>query len=163
MPFMYEITFLPERVATRFYGSRGNYYLMSGVGTLKLLLQLVWCRKCGDFSEAERLPSMEEIDARIATIRRWGEQFRMQGIPGEEKGSLKREMEELTLRRAWRHDRVTPPKCIKCGSLSFVLLNEGVVANPTGSGTIEIRTVGMCSSDFNDWTFTPEGDRIRSD
>lgn len=44
------------------------------------------------------------------------------------------------------------------------MLPEGVpVPHPHGDGMIQIDCVGMCSTSFNEWFFTPEGDRIPRD
>ena len=37
------------------------------------------------------------------------------------------------------------------------------IANPAGVGQLQIDCVGMCSTKFNEWFFTPEGDRIPRD
>jgi hypothetical protein len=41
------------------------------------------------------------------------------------------------------------------------MLPEGVpVPHPSGEGMIQIDCVGMCSTSFNEWFLTPQGDRI---
>lgn len=73
-------------------------------------------------------------------------------------------IERAQKRRRWRERRSAPPKCIRCGSTEITTLpNNKPVPNPEGDGTITVSISGMCSTDFNEWYFTPEGDRIPRD
>lgn len=40
---------------------------------------------------------------------------------------------------------------------------NGTAPNPAGTGTVEVRLRGTCSTDFNNGFFTPEGERIPRD
>jgi hypothetical protein len=73
-------------------------------------------------------------------------------------------LREARRRREWLQARRWPPKCIRCGTTDVVDLPEGrAVLHPAGNGTITLSWVGMCSTPFNEWFFTPEGDRIPRD
>jgi len=60
---------------------------------------------------------------------------------------------------------LAPPKCIHCGSTDIVVLPVNqAVAHPEGRGMIEVTCAGMwCSTRFNEWFLTPEGERIPRD
>ena len=71
---------------------------------------------------------------------------------------------KATRRRAWRERRTSPPRCIRCGSTDVVVFPIGEpVPHPAGPGAIEVSITGMCSTSFNEWFFTPEGERIPRD
>lgn len=50
-----------------------------------------------------------------------------------------------------------------CGSSEIVPLTLGSVVEISEGVTVMVRVVGMCSTDFNEWFYTPEGDRIPRD
>jgi hypothetical protein len=66
---------------------------------------------------------------------------------------------ELRLRREWRLRRSSPPKCLICGSTAIVPLEHGKAVRIAG-GTVRCHCVGMCSTHFNEWRFSSEGDLI---
>jgi hypothetical protein len=63
-------------------------------------------------------------------------------------------------------NRVSAPRCLECGQTELSKLQFGEeIADPrrSSSGTIRIECVGLCSTEFNNWFFTPQGRRIRLD
>jgi hypothetical protein len=171
MPAFYEIRWLPEGRTDKFAGSRGNYYEFSKSDRLDLHSVPVWCHRCGKITHGEELSTIDDIDKQIRDLNDpSSELYRMtrHGVLDELLGKgdefLHEQIAELQRRRRWREERKSPPKCIHCGTTQIVALPMGVpVPNPGGPGQIQVDCVGMCSTNFNEWFFTPEGDRIPRD
>jgi hypothetical protein len=158
MPAVYEIKFLPSGEVREFYGSRGDYYELEDGSHINVLSGPVWCHRCNDFTDGEYVGSLEEIDQHLEELRdplsKWsrGLRFRQSHI------------ESLEQRRRWLMGRVSPPKCLECGSAEVVVFPRGErVKNPTGTGWVEVTVTGHCSTSFNNRFYTPEGDRIPRD
>ena len=165
---MYEILVRPHGRAELFPGTRGNYYELDDGKHIDVETTPVWCRRCGDFRHGERIEPVAEIDRQLADLHNprsklyqlyahdYLEECKDLGPMGP--------IPELMLRRAWRENRVSPPRCIECGSTDIVVfpINQPV-PDPAGRGTVEVRSRGMCSTAFNEWFFTPEGQRIPRD
>jgi hypothetical protein len=170
MPGVYEIRWLPNGPTEKFYRSRGNYYEFSESDRLKLHTVPVWCDRCGNFTEGENLSTVEEIDNQIRDLNDpTSEAYRMTRHGSLEKDFGKGEsflqdrLAELARRRTWREARKSPPKCIYCGSSEIHMFPDGAPGPHPDGGLIQIVCVGMCSTCFNEWFFTPEGDRIPRD
>jgi hypothetical protein len=166
VPAYYEIKFLPDGRVEEFAGSRGNYYEFDDGSRLDVEAVPAWCRRCGDIAHGERVEPLEKIDRHLAELQDPGSEFCRMAI-----GAMT-DPEELRLhlidkwqkRRRWRAGRKSPARCILCGSTDLVIFPlDEPVPHPGGDGTIEVSCVGMCSTEFNDWFFTPEGERIPRD
>ena len=171
MPGTYEIEFLPERRTSKLAGSRGNYYESADGTRMNLVAEPIWCCGCNAVSEGERIESVAELDRQLADLRDprselygllakdWLGEFKDLGEAFTQNHTVEREQ-----RKRFRVQRVAPPKCIRCECTEIVPLPEGQsVPHPTGAGSIRCTSVGMCSTSFNNWFFTPEGDRIPRD
>lgn len=172
MPGLYEIRYQPEGRVEQFAGSRGNFYEFSDGSRIDLVSVPAWCRQCGDIRHGEQTESVEAIDEELAELldpTTWA--FQRYSDPsfveifGREVGEKVRDsrIEALKARRRWREQRVSPAKCIYCGSTDIIVPGCEPFPNPAGAGTIQIGGIGMCSTEFNQWFFTPEGDRIPRD
>jgi len=170
MPGYYEIRWLPDGRTEKFAGSRGHYYEFSESDRLEFDAGPVWCHRCGTITHGESLSTIEEIDQQIRDL----------GDPSSELFSMtqnsllaemghgeefrREQITELQRRRRWRESRKSPPRCIQCGTTEILPLPLGVpVPNPLGKGEIQIDCIGIFSTDFTGWFFTPEGDRIQRD
>jgi hypothetical protein len=172
MPAMYDINFSDGR-GGKFFGTRGNYYEFADGTRLDMHSTPAWCHRCGAIANAERIESFAELEQQLAdlhdptselyklTTRNLLEDF----VPSFGRDFHASQVAETERRRAWRRTRVAPPKCIGCGSTDVLILPfDEPVPHPTEPGvTITLRCVGMCSTNFNEWFFTPEGDRIPRD
>jgi hypothetical protein len=172
MPGLYEIRWLPEGRTEKFPGSRGNYYEFSESDRLNLHSVPVWCHRCVKITHGEELSTVDEIDKQIRDLNDpSSESYHVSRIdvldellPDKGDQLLQERIAELRRRRRWREGRQSPPKCIYCGTSEILVLPMVVpVPNPIGDGEIQIDCVGMCSTIFNEWFFTPEGDRIPRD
>jgi hypothetical protein len=133
MPGLHEVTFLPSGEVRQLAGSRGNYYLLEDGFLLEVRTTPAWCRQCRDFTEGEHLEPLDELD------QAWVEERR----------------------KEWRRERCSPAKCLSCGSADLLILPfDEETPSPTGQGTLLLRWMGMCSTDWNNWYFMPEGERI---
>jgi hypothetical protein len=171
MPAMYEIRWQPDGPMEQFAGSRGNYYEFAESDHLDLYSVPVWCHRCGRITDGENLSSVEEIEKQISELNDSSSQlYRMtrHGVLDKWFGKgdefLQNRLTELLRCRRWRESRKEPPKCIHCGTTDILEFPIGVpVPSPRGDGEVQIDCVGMCSTRFNEWFFTPEGDRIPRD
>ena len=170
MPVFYEIRWLLEGRTQKFAGSRGNYYEFTGSDRLDLHSVPAWCHRCSNITHGEDLSTVEEIDKQIrdfddpaSDLYRLAQNTLLSEL-GHGDEFRRERIAELQRRKHWRQARRSPPKCIRCGTTEIVLLPIGVrVPNPAGDGEIQVDCVGMCSTSFNEWFFTPEGDRIPRD
>ncbi len=165
MPGMYEITLLPKKEVHRFYGTRGNYYQLPDGSKLDVHGSLVWCRQCQAFLEAEWLQSVPEIEQAVVAYSdvNSAESQRVLQVSGvgDKAGFLAEQLAERTTRLQWRRSRTSPPKCLECGTTDVADLGDGQeIASPCSPGTLIIELVGMCSTAFRNYFYTPEGDRI---
>ena len=173
MPAFYEIRWLPDGRTQNFAGSRGNYYEFADGSRLDVHTTPVWCRHCGKVTHGEKIEALAEIDQQLADLHDPASElyrFTRRSLLPELDELMPRDkfrldmIEEAAKRRRWREQRRSGPKCIVCGSTDiFVFPISQQVPHPAGPGTIEVRIVGMCSTSFNEWFFTPEGDRIPRD
>ena len=171
MPAFYQITFLPQGRVVEFAGCRGNYYEFDDGSHLDLHTTPAWCHPCGKITHGEELETLEDIDRQLADLRNprsdlyrfLARDFNHEYKDLGEAFTLKHSEERLQ-RRRWRAARVSPPRCIHCGSTDVVVFPvDQPVRNPAGPGTVEVSIKGMCSTSFNEWYFTPEGERIPRD
>ena len=166
MPALYRLTFLPEGRTEDFAGSRGNYYRLADGAEIELYSGPVWCERCAEATHGEEIESVQQIDRRIADLERLAAEIRREmtrpplptpDAPGDR--DQQEQIAELRLRREWRSRRRSPPKCLICGSTAIVPLGHGNPIRITG-GTVRCQCVGLCSTVFNQWRFSPEGDLI---
>ncbi len=165
MPGMYEITLLPEKEVHCFYGTRGNYYQLPDGSKLDVHGNPVWCRQCQTFSEVEWLQSVPELEQAIADYSdvSSAKSQRILQLSGlrDKAASLAKRLAERTTRLQWRGGRISPPKCLECGTTNVVDLGSGQeIVSPCSPGTLTIELVGMCSTAFRNYFYTPEGDRM---
>jgi ribosomal protein S27AE len=171
MPVMYEIEYLPEKLVAEFAGSRGNYYEFADGGHIDISTEPVWCYRCGKITHGESIEPLTEIENQLTELldpcsERCRELLAPYLPDREEVGQafLREWIEKMKHRYQWRAERRSPPKCIRCGSSSILAFDtDRPIPNPAGEGTIEVRVVGLCSTSFNEWFFTPEGERIQRD
>lgn len=171
MPGMYEIRFLPDGPVAEFAGSRGNYYELDDGSHLDMHTTPIWCLHCGKVTHGERIESLEEIDRQLADLNdsnsdlyRMTARGTLHELTGGGDDYLQKRVDELLRRRRWRERRISPAKCILCGSTDiFVFPVNQESPNPAGPGTVEVKIVGMCSTSFNEWFFNSEGNRVPKD
>jgi hypothetical protein len=165
MPALYEIRHLPQGTTEEFAGSRGNYYEFEDGSRIDVWSRPAWCRRCGDYTHGESIESLDEIDQQLRDLEDPQSELYQFIQRGVSKGRFRRRwIEMIKQRRRWREGRVSPPRCLLCGSTELVSLPEGVeIPNPRGTGTVVLNVIGHCSTWFNEWFFTPEGERIPRD
>src|SRR4051795_3674685 len=115
MPAVYQIRFLPSGETREFYGSRGDHYELEDGPHIDVWSRPVWCHRCNDFTDGEYVGRLEEIDQHLEELR----------DPSSElsRGLRYRPtiIEGLEQRRRWLTGRVSPPKCLECGSTEIVV------------------------------------------
>jgi hypothetical protein len=171
MPAVYEIRFLPDGRVQRVAGSRGNYYEFPDGSRIDMQTTPAWCRRCRELTEGESIESLKEIDRQLAdlddpssTLYRMTARGVLHELTGGGEEYRQQTIERTHARRRWREARQSPPRCIACGTTDiFIFPFDQPAPNPAGPGMVELRCVGMCSTSFNEWFFTPEGERIPRD
>jgi hypothetical protein len=171
VPAFYALTYQPDGRVERFAGSRGNYYEWTDGTRLEMDTTPAWCHACAAVRHGEQLQTVEELDQQIAALHDPRSELyrsRAKDYNGEHKdlgeAFARRYRAPLEQRRVWRAARASPPRCTACGSTDLYIYPLDVtVPNPAGEGSVTVRVLGMCSTDFNEWFFTPEGDRIPQD
>ena len=175
MPSFYTISFEPGGQTEDFHATRGSYYLWPDGTRLDLNAAPVWCRRCDAVREGEVVESTAVLDKLIADLQD-PTSLMYQFVQAADLSHLKPgstdapsrnprvdlhdDIERARRRRRGRTERVSPAKCLTCGSTELVLLDRRPVPHPSGTGTIEARHAGFWSGIFPRWAFTPEGDRI---
>lgn len=165
MPGLYKVTLLPEGKVHSLSGTRGNYYQLPGGQTLTVRAIPIWCRQCQAFSEGENIKSVEELERDVADCSDVNSAQSRRILDSryfrDKSGILAKRLAESRTRLEWRQDRSALPKCLACGTTDVMDLGDGQeIVSPCSLGTLTIAWVGMCSTAFRNYYYTPEGDRI---
>jgi hypothetical protein len=143
----------------------GESYYELGSLLLPVDARIVWCAPCNAFSSGERL----DDEARRAT--RLTKMFWRHHADDRSKfmedALLSRLRRDASERMAWyeylRRRRVSPPRCLNCGSTEIVAVDEEReerAYHPAGTGHIGFAT-GIRYSTAMCIVYTPEGIRLR--
>jgi hypothetical protein len=132
-----------------------------------------WCGAYRQVVYAERLEELPALETELQQDALRGEEF-YSGLalpPGRDwREERDRHLSELRCRIEWRRSRVSPPKCLECGSSSILLIpvtdddddengESPEIEHPDCGGCLRVVAVGLARS--RDWVFyTPEGDKI---
>jgi len=155
MPGFYRITFRPSGKSIEFAGTRGEKYVCPDGTEVAVRANPIWCLECGKITHGEHLETLEELDRNIADFE----------DPTSEPSRLFQrsrdvQLQKLKQRRIWLTKRRSPAKCLDCGCTRIIHLSPNPLPHPVAQGTIECAWIGMCSTDFTNRPYTPEGDRI---
>lgn len=176
MPGYYELKFPDASLNSKYAGMRGNYYELPDGSLVALKSTPCWCKDCNQVTDGEWIESVEELERRLQDLQDpQSERFQfhdegqqiIQNIIPEFEGIGLREkaLERSSERLRWRRLRKALPKCIVCGSSSIFFpdeSNDGAVVVDC-KVVVHIKIRGMCSTKFNEWYFTVDGDRILRD
>lgn len=161
MPAVYEIRFLPEGRIEELSGSRGNYYEFPDGRRMEVETTPVWCRPCGRVTEGEEVETLAQIDRELADLHDpTSERYRSTQRPPRDDGHELRLflIDRARRRRTWREVRVSPAKCLACGSADIVVFpDQQPVPHPAGTGTVTVACVGLCTTLPTGRIFTPAG------
>lgn len=159
----------------------GNYwlghldrsYLLAPRQRVPLHDGAAWCCACCAFVAAERLMSLDEIDAELKRAKSDAAAFQPEptqatdGTPGPSvdpheraRAHRREEVENWERLRDWRLTRVSPRKCLQCGSTIVRLLGHARRhRHPITDEPIEIELACHMSMTIHE-LYTPEGDAI---
>ncbi|HEX8913617.1 MAG TPA: hypothetical protein VF796_14760 [Humisphaera sp.] len=166
MPGFYLLTYLPSARTEHYADSRGYYYRLGDGREIDVRVSPVWCPRCSGVTDGEEIEPVREIDMRIADAERLAAEIRRDmetwlvthsDAPGDR--IVRADIEALRLRRSWRERRVSPPRCLDCGSTGILPLPQGKPVRVPG-GSIRCECIGHCSTILADRYFTAEGERI---
>lgn len=175
MPATFTIKYLQSGHTEETWLTRGIYYEFADRSTIEVLTHLVWYETCRKFTEGEWIELPSQIRQQIAELNDSGsdaykfaewndEQIRMANPRGTSESFRLSRIADLESRLEWRTHRSSPPKCIFCGNSDIIYPltideTESELEIP-GLGKVRIESAGISSTDFMNWFFTPEGDRI---
>ena len=153
---------------------RGIYYEFPDGCLIDLETHLAWCANCRTFTDGELIQSPDEIRQQIADLQNpesaaykfaeWNEQQIEMATGKSDANYRESRITQLASRLKWRLQRIAPPKCIQCGSTDIVFPlsmdeTESEIEIPD-VGPVRVESAGISSTEFMNWFFTPEGDRI---
>ncbi len=119
MPAVYEIKFLPGGETLEIYGSRGDSYEFEDGTQIGVISKPVWCRWCRQFTDGESIEDLEEIDQLLTDLHDRSSEV-SRGLHHR-----LRIIEQMEQRRRWLSGRLSPPKCLECGSTEIVVFRQG--------------------------------------
>tara|TARA_R110002049_G_scaffold133887_2_gene293272 strand:+ start:177 stop:740 length:564 start_codon:yes stop_codon:yes gene_type:complete len=171
VPSFYTIRFSDSETDVEWCGARGFYYEFGDGTNIGLRPTIAWCCRCSDFIDAEWIPSLDQIKNELRELTdpssRRASSFTSTEPPFDKSPFIERRArlyaeakDEASRRIQWRADRVSPPKCLICGSTEIHFPGDDQTVEIPGHGTATVNWTGMCSTDFCNWFYTPEGDRI---
>ena len=163
MPAFYKVRYSDGRVEQTF-GIRGLYYELADGETLDFHTEIAWCIKCDTLSDVEHLKTIPEVEQEIADMHDPSSnlyQMFFDSPAGQNGEFLKSQIADANRRKPFLQNRKSPAKCVHCGGASISPTPCGTtIQHPKDNLTFVIEFTGMCSTDFMNWYFTPEGDRI---
>jgi hypothetical protein len=174
MPATYTLTYLSTGHTVETWLLRGVYYELADGSAIDVTTRIAWCRKCREFTDGELIESPDEIRQQIKALRtpesaaykfaEWNNQ-QIQAATGKTDSNWRESnIAALESRLKWRLERNSPPKCLVCGStdIVFPLSKDETVSeiNIPDIGTVRVESAGISSTEFANWFYTPEGDRI---
>ena len=174
MPAWYQIQFSDETPFREWHGSRGFYYEFADTTNLELRSRIAWCCNCFEFIDAEWIPSLEVIESELAELNDptsfRASSFASTEQPFDKSPFIERLAElyaeakvEAAKRIEWRKTRKSPPRCLICGDTEVRFPGENQMIDIPGRGAAMVQCMGMCSTEFSNWFYTPEGIRIERD
>ena len=177
MPATFEITYLRDGRTEETWLTRGLYYELENGQNLDVNTHIAWCSECKLFTDGELIQTPDEICNQIAELRDpssaarkfadWNaEQIRIATGRAARNYNADR-ITTLETRLKWSILRKSPPKCILCGKtdITFPLTMHETEAelDIPEIGRVRIECAGISSTEFMNWFFTPEGDRVTRD
>ncbi|MGL6074990.1 MAG: hypothetical protein ACRC8S_12595 [Fimbriiglobus sp.] len=131
-------------------------YRFADGSTLTVEQQPAWCPACRRFVLAERIPEMAELEDRLAAVRSsHSERRRLLTALGQSPAG---EAKELIRRIGWRQGRVSPPRCLECGTAGVHTLPASKeFAHPATGEPVMLVSSGFASMERWVAGFTPEG------
>jgi len=172
MPAWYQIQFSDGSPQFDWYGSRGFYYEFPDGTNIGLHPTIAWCCDCFEFVDAEWIQSLAEIENELVELNDptsfRASTFTSNEPPFDESSFKERRAKlyaeakaEAAKRVDWRRSRISPSRCLICGSTDLRFPNDDQMVDTPGRGTARVECTGMCSTDFCNWFYTPEGIRIK--
>lgn len=131
-------------------------YLLEDGSKIHVEQQPAWCRACDSFVPAELLQPVEHLEREIARLQSW-----LSGrwvMPSGQRKRGKEMLAEVEKRLSWRRGRVSPPRCLQCGSIEVVPVpGSGEFSHPATGERVVSASSGF--ADAAPWfaAFSPEG------
>lgn len=138
-------------------------YVLEDGNLLPVSLWPAWCEGCQKFVPGEQIFPIEEEDKRLDELEYFAQH--PGHIPPDRYVDIK-SLPELRVRKRWRQKRVSPAKCLICGSTSITSIWPEPEIDIPGHGRCVGGPVGFADVSSEppdvDEFFNPEGDRIPS-
>lgn len=142
------------------YSAFLNYRLATG-DLLHVRQTECWCSTCKRIDMAERVESLDELQSELERLQHPDEdESRMIAFIGV---PIEKRIAETELRINWRRDRISPPKCLHCGSTDITRIPDAdEFRHPKTGERVVVAGRGFASTAEWHAEFTPEGDVISS-
>jgi hypothetical protein len=134
----YKLTDLATGQIRDLSGCAGAFYQLHNGKRIKVHAEIGWRHVCDDFKSVEELGSVERLEHNLNLLRDPVRRYEL--IPGL---SNEEEMNELinqaVLRIEWRKKRVSPAKCLTCGSTRLMKVQlEMPMLHPLWGNKVQI-------------------------
>lgn len=135
-----------------------RFYVLEDGSLLPIRVWPAWCERCQTFTAAEQILPVGEEAKELSEVEYFADRPGL--IPPDRRVPIGR-LPELRLRRRWREKRLSPAKCLACGSANIIPIWPG--------SEVEIPARGDCVARFLGWAdmsgppdeyYSPEGDRV---
>lgn len=159
---MFEITFLATGTIEKCHATDDCVYVLSDGTYEEVMNTPIWCNHCQKVTLGESIGSLHELDTAITDASKPDTEagrFYVEMYPKQKdrEASIRFYQCVLTKRRKWLVDRISPAKCLTCGTVDIIHLSGRV---DTSVEAISIRHTGFCSLLGKPRYFSSEGDRI---
>jgi len=119
-------------------------YQLDGDELLSVERTEAWCYACKVTVASEKVPSLAELDARIAGLDNPDNLI----LKAFGRAALERERAELPIRRAWRAARQSAARCLECGSTDIFPLADDDCVEPRHNKRFRTTSGGHASMCF---------------
>jgi hypothetical protein len=175
MPGFYDVKYTDGSPDAEYAGMLGNYYELPDGSHVDLSSCPCWCVNCNTVTDGEWIETPQELEKHLNDLHDPNSEFyqfhekseeiaQIPGHPHKRIGFRESAINKTRERIRWRNLRTAPPKCLICGStvIYYPCDDDGRV-EIDGKTVVWILPKGMCSTLFNEWYFTVDGDRIPRD
>lgn len=137
-------------------------YVSQDESLAPLWTTLTWCNDCDQFQPGEYIDSIDSIQQVIDELESGQLSDTWRFIYGDDKEMLHKAIVSLKRRLQWRKNRVSPPKCLECGSArlrDFKSNGPSSIVDPSTGETFTLsESFASTSIDHRLSLFTSEGD-----
>lgn len=124
-----------------------------------------WCNTCKKVVWAEKIEDVSRLEKERLSMLKSNTYAWLPIKPEDQEAIRVRSVEDIDARIEWRKARISPPRCMECGSINIVFSEEYKRSgrmrfdHPSCSGIITVKWLGE-SVNMLWYFYTPEGEKI---